>query len=178
MIVSSVQYLAKKKIGALIVLVGKNHVERFLEGGYPIDGKFSEPLLLSIFDTRTPGHDGAVVIENGLITKFGAHLPLSDDFKKFGNLGTRHTAGLGLSERTDALVLIVSEERGTITVARHGDLKVVNVEKLKYEIGIFLDELSPVDHEGVFTRAIKYDRRYKLFALALALVLRIILVKK
>ncbi len=176
-IVNSVKYLAKKKIGALIVLVGKQHVERFLEGGYSIDGKVSEPLILSIFDTRTPGHDGAVVIENGLIKKFGTHLPLADDFKKFGNLGTRHTAGLGLSEVSDALVIIVSEERGTITVARHSNLKVVDLDGLKYEINTFLDEISPAGEEGVITRLVKYDQRYKIASVAIALILRIILIK-
>ena len=178
MIVNSVQYLAKKKIGALIVLVARQHIERFLEGGYQIDGKVSEPLILSIFDTRTPGHDGAVVIENGLIKKFGTHLPLSDNFKKFGNLGTRHTAGLGLSERSDALVIIVSEERGTITIARHSALRVVDLEKLKYEIKGFLDELSPVDEGSVLTRLIKYDQKYKIVSIVAALLLRVILVGK
>ena len=177
-IVNSTQYFAKKKIGALIVLVGKQHVERFIDGGYIMDGKVSEPLILSIFDTRTPGHDGAVVIENGLIKKFGTHLPLSEDFKRFGNLGTRHTAGLGLSERTDALVIIVSEERGVISIARNSNLKVVDLEKLKYEINLFLDELSPINKESVLTRLIKYDQRYKIVSIVIALILRIILVKK
>lgn len=177
MVVNSVRYFAKKKIGALIVLTGKQHVDRFFEGGYLMDGKVSEPLLLSIFDTRTPGHDGAVIIDNGLIKKFGTHLPLSEDFKKFGNLGTRHTAGLGLSERTDALVIIVSEERGTISIARHGDLRVVDLEKLTYEIKVFLDELSPKDKESVFMRLIKYDRKYKVISFVIALILRMILIK-
>lgn len=177
MVANSVKYFAKKKIGALIVLVGKQHVGRFFEGGYVMDGKVSEPLLLSIFDTRTPGHDGAVVIENGLIKKFGTHLPLSENFKKYGNLGTRHTAGLGLSERTDALVIIVSEERGTITVARHGILKVVDMEKLAYEIKIFLDELSPQNREGVALRLLKYDQKYKAISFLIALILRIALIR-
>ncbi|MDO8493569.1 MAG: diadenylate cyclase [bacterium] len=178
MVVNSAKYFAKKKIGALMVLVGKQHVDRFFEGGYVMDGKVSEPLLLSIFDNRTPGHDGAVVIENGLIKKFGAHLPLSENFKKYGNIGTRHTAGLGLSERTDALVIIVSEERGTITVARHGELRVVDLEKLSYEIKIFLDELSPLDRDGVIMRLIKYDQKYKAISFAIALLLRLLLIKK
>jgi len=177
-IANSTKYLAKKKIGALIILSGRHQVDRFLEGGYQIDGQFSEPLLLSIFDTRTPGHDGAVVIENGLIKKFGTHLPLSDNFKRFGNLGTRHAAGLGLSERTDALVVIVSEERGTITVARGGELHIVDLEKLKYEIKSFLDELFPTDRESMLTRIIKYDRRDKIAALLVALFLRFVLIGK
>ena len=178
MVANSVKYFAKKKIGALIVLTGKQHVERFFEGGYVMDGKVSEPLLLSIFDTRTPGHDGAVIIDNGLIKKFGTHLPLSENFKKYGNLGTRHTAGLGLSERTDALIIIVSEERGTITIARHGVLKIVDTEKLAYEIKVFLDELSPLGKEGMLMKLVKYDRRYKAISFIIALLLRIVLIRK
>ncbi len=176
-IINSVQHLAKKKIGALIVISGHQRMERFLEGGYAIDGKVSEPLILSIFNTKTPGHDGAVIIENGLIKKFGVHLPLSEDFKRYGNLGTRHTAGLGLSERTDAFVIIVSEERGSITISRNSNMKVVDVEKLKYELNIFLDELSPMDKEGVFTRLVKYDKRDKVASLLIALILRFLLLK-
>ncbi len=176
MVTNSIKYFSKKKIGALIVLVGRNHAERFFEGGYKMNGMVSEPLLLSIFDTRTPGHDGAVIIENGLITKFGAHLPLSENFKKYGNLGTRHTAGLGLSERTDALIIIVSEERGTISIARNGVLKVVDSEKLAYEIKMFLDELSPEGRESFLTRLVKYDRRYKVASFLIALILRFLLV--
>lgn len=176
-IINSVHYFAKKKIGALIVLVGKQHIERYLEGGFRMDGMVSEPLILSIFDNRTPGHDGAVVIENGLITKFGTHLPLSDNFKKFGNLGTRHTAGLGLSERCDALTIIVSEERGTISLARNASIKVVNLDTLKFEINKFLDELSPEEKESVWIRLIKYNKKDKILSLAIALLLRIFLIK-
>ncbi|MBI3632303.1 MAG: diadenylate cyclase [Candidatus Vogelbacteria bacterium] len=177
-IINSVQYFAKKKIGALIVLAGKQHVERYLDGGYVLDGQVSEPLILSIFDTRTPGHDGAVLIDNGLIKKFGAHLPLSENFRKFGNLGTRHTAALGLSERSDALIIVVSEERGTITLARNSNLKIVNAEQLKIEISHFLDELAPPEkEENIILRIFKYNKRDKIISVIVALLLRILLIK-
>ncbi len=177
-IVNSVAHFAKKKIGALIILEGKHHVERYFEGGYELNGMVSEPLILSIFDTRTPGHDGAVLIENGLVKKFGAHLPLSENFKKYGNLGTRHTAGLGLSERSDAFIIIVSEERGTVTMARNAALKVVSLDQLKFEIGQFLDELAPPEkEENILIRLFKYNNRDKIISIITALLLRILLIK-
>ncbi|MEK7066207.1 MAG: diadenylate cyclase [Patescibacteria group bacterium] len=175
---NSVQYLAKKKIGALIVLAGRQHIDRHLEGGYPIDGIVSEPLILSLFDPRTPGHDGAVILEANLIKKFGVHLPLSENFKKFGNLGTRHTAGLGLSEKSDALIIIVSEERGTITIADQGTMKVVTLDELTHEVTKFLDELLPENKETILHSLFTHNQRDKILALGTALLLRIILIGK
>ncbi|MBI3633067.1 MAG: diadenylate cyclase [Candidatus Vogelbacteria bacterium] len=177
-LINSVQHFAKKKIGALIVLEGKQHVERYLDGGYELNGMVSEPLILSIFDTRTPGHDGAVLIENGQIKKFGAHLPLSENFKKFGNLGTRHTAGLGLSERSDAFIIIVSEERGSVTIARNANLRIVTLDQLKFEISQFLDELAPPEkEENILLRMFKYNKKDKVISLFTALLLRVLLIK-
>lgn len=175
---NSVRYLAKKKIGALIVLTGRQQIDRFLDGGYAVDGIVSEPLILSLFDPRTPGHDGAVILETNLIKKFGVHLPLSEDYKKFGNLGTRHTAGLGLSERSDALIIIVSEERGTITVAKQGNMKVVNLDELSHEITSFLDELHPEGRETIMHSLIAHNQRDKIISLIVAILLRIILIGK
>jgi uncharacterized protein (TIGR00159 family) len=114
--------LAKNKTGALIVLRGKDPLERHITGGIQLDGKVSAPLLRSIFDPHSPGHDGAVLVENGQISRFAAHLPLSKDIRQTANVGTRHSAALGLAELCDALCLVVSEERGTVSVARDGRL--------------------------------------------------------
>ncbi|HEX2226796.1 MAG TPA: diadenylate cyclase CdaA [Candidatus Binatia bacterium] len=114
--------LARNKIGALIVLRGTDPLERHITGGIPLDGKVSAPLLWSIFDPHSPGHDGAVLVENGQITRFAAHLPLSKDISQTAQVGTRHSAALGLAELCDALCLVVSEERGTVSVARDGRL--------------------------------------------------------
>lgn len=114
--------LAEKRHGALIAIHGKEAWSRQIEGGVWLDGIVSVPLLLSLFDPASAGHDGAVLLKGDIVTQFGAHLPLS----AAGPLkGTRHAAGLGLSERCDAFVIIVSEERGTISVARHGTLSEV-----------------------------------------------------
>jgi uncharacterized protein (TIGR00159 family) len=114
--------LARNKVGALIVMRGKDPLERHITGGIPLGGKVSAPLLRSIFDPHSPGHDGAVLVEDGEITFFAAHLPLSKDLQQTAQMGTRHSAALGLAELCDALCLVVSEERGTVSVARDGRL--------------------------------------------------------
>jgi len=111
--------LAKAKIGALIVLPGREPLERHLEGGVYLNGRLSEPLLMSLFDPSSAGHDGAVVVRANQVLRFGAHLPLSTDWDGLGQGGTRHAAALGLAERSDAFCLVVSEERGSVSIA-HG----------------------------------------------------------
>ena len=123
-IIESVAEFATKKVGAIIVLQGRDPLERHLKGGYDLDGTITQPLLASIFDPHSIGHDGAVVIQGNRVIKFGCHLPLSHDADKFGKYGLRHTAALGLSERCDALCIVVSEERGTISVVQDGKMMV------------------------------------------------------
>jgi diadenylate cyclase len=122
-IVEALTYLAQRNIGALMVFPGVQVIDGLLQGGIPLDGQVSTPLLLSIFDPSSPGHDGAIIVEADRIRKFSVHLPLAERFEQYGNLGTRHRAALGLSERSDALVVAVSEERGTISVAYGGELR-------------------------------------------------------
>jgi DNA integrity scanning protein DisA with diadenylate cyclase activity len=107
-------------MGALIVIPGRESIERHTEGGIEIDARLSEPLLLSLFDPNSPGHDGAVVIQGSRISAFAVHLPLST---VPAGRGTRHAAALGLAERCDALCVVVSEERGTISLAREGAIR-------------------------------------------------------
>jgi uncharacterized protein (TIGR00159 family) len=124
-VVRVAERFAKEKTGMLVVFAGSESLGRHLSGGFDLYGKISEPLLESIFDASSPGHDGALVIEGKTITKFGVHLPLSQDFGQIEIYGTRHSAGLGIAEVSDALAVIVSEEKGTISVARDGVLKSV-----------------------------------------------------
>ena len=122
-ITEAVAKMADSKTGALLVLKGKENIDRHVHGGIPLEGKVSIPLLHSIFNPKAPGHDGAVILEGERIVRFGAHLPLSTKLDKLSGGGTRHAAALGLAEHCDALVVVVSEERGTISIARDGSLR-------------------------------------------------------
>jgi diadenylate cyclase len=143
-LVRTIADFAKERVGALIVIRGNDPLERHITGGIPLDGRVSEPLLKSLFDPHSPGHDGAVIVESNRITRFAAHLPLSKNLSQLGNLGTRHSAALGLAELTDALCIVASEERGTVSVARDGRLrKTENFQELGRVIQNFLNNKFP-----------------------------------
>lgn len=130
-IISDVAFtMAQQHRGALIVLPGKDTVKAWTSEGIQLDAKPSFPLLMSIFDPHSPGHDGAVIIENGRATSFAVKLPLSKSLVLSEEYGTRHHAGLGLSEVTDALVIAVSEERGTVTVFSQGTVEKIPSKKM------------------------------------------------
>lgn len=114
-ILKALASLASRHIGALIVLVRRHPVDHLLQVGTDIDAKVTSELLNSIFLPYSPIHDGAVIINKGKITKAGCLLPLSHNPDIAKSFGTRHRAALGLSESTDALVLVVSEETGKIS---------------------------------------------------------------
>ncbi|MFQ5699770.1 MAG: diadenylate cyclase [Myxococcota bacterium] len=128
--------LARRKVGALVVLPGRQPLERHLQGGVRLDGRLSTALLSSLFDPHSDGHDGAVLIENRQVLRFGAHLPLSRGPTAPG-LGTRHSAALGLVERSDAVCLVVSEERGRVSLAALGRLREATTPS---ELGRWIDE--------------------------------------
>lgn len=126
--------LAKKRVGALMVIQGNDPLDRHLNGGIPLNGAASEPLLESLFDPHSPGHDGAVVIKDDRVAMFGCHLPLSVNTAHHGNMGLRHTAALGLTERSDALCVVVSEERGSISVSDGESLSIVPGASTLHEV--------------------------------------------
>lgn len=154
-VVGAVRRLAADRTGALIVVPGREPLERHVEGGIVLDGRLSEPLLLSIFDSHSPGHDGAVTIEGDRVTRFALHLPLSTDVVQLGGTGTRHAAALGLAERSDALCIVVSEERGTVSIARDGRLvRLTGPEALAAELRRFLQRVSTNPETGTRLRRI------------------------
>lgn len=122
-LVRTLARLAHRKIGALVVIQGKEPLDRLLDGGISLEGHLSEPLLVSLFDPHSPGHDGALLVAGDRILRYAVHLPLSGDHAQLDDRGTRHAAALGLAERSDALAIVVSEERGIVSVARNGKLR-------------------------------------------------------
>ena len=115
--------LSRNKIGALMVFERETGLDDYIETGIPIDGLISTALFENIFIPNTPLHDGAVIIRGDRIAAASCLLPLTESRNLSQELGTRHRAAIGLSEQTDALVLVVSEETGTISQARGGALQ-------------------------------------------------------
>ena len=167
--------LAKKRIGALIVLTGIDPLERHINGGIVLDGIVSEALLESIFDPHSIGHDGAVVISGTRIKMFGCHLPLSMETAKYGNIGLRHTAALGLSERVDALCIVISEESGTISVGQSGTLtKIPNAAALHEVVERYYLHKSPTQKSHPAFGWVKENTPEKIIALSLACILWVV----
>jgi uncharacterized protein (TIGR00159 family) len=178
-IVSAVSEMAKNKVGALIVFPGKSPIDDIVQGGFLLDGKISTQVILSIFDTNTPGHDGAMLIENFRINKFGLHLPLAENFKNFSRMGTRHRAGIGITEQTDALAIIVSEERGEISIAKNGEIKKVeDLEKLLSVIKKYTHENADNENnKSLWNFIVVSNFNTKFIAFTIAIILKILLIK-
>ena len=121
-IVRACMSLSRQKIGALIVLEGNTGLNDIIESGTEIDGYVTAELLINIFIPNTPLHDGAVVIRNEKVLAAGVFLPLTQNINLDRELGTRHRAALGISERSDALVVVVSEETGLISICSNGEI--------------------------------------------------------
>ena len=176
-LVRTLDGLAREKIGAIIVLRGKDPIVRHLVGGTDLDGEISEPLLRSIFDPNSPGHDGAVIIQASRITEFSTHLPLSKNIRMLQGRGTRHAAALGLSELTDALCLVVSEELGTISMARNGTIKRArDADDLQATIESFLEEVAPTRDAKTWSGFFRRNLREKAIAIFVTIVLWIFFV--
>lgn len=114
--------LARTKTGALMVIEGDVRLNEFINTGIYVDSAISSELLINIFEPNTPLHDGAVIIRNNRIVAATCYLPLSDNMRLSKELGTRHRAGIGISEMSDSLTIIVSEETGKVSIAKDGKL--------------------------------------------------------
>lgn len=131
-IVKSVISMSKNKIGALIAIEKEVSLKNYAESGIGLDAVLTSELLVTTFMPNTPFHDGGAILQGGRVVAVGCLFPLSQSQKLSKTLGTRHRAGLGLSEETDALVIVVSEETGNISIMNQGKVSLgVDEEKLK-----------------------------------------------
>ena len=154
----AVSDMSREKVGALIVIERTTKLGEYIKSGVPIDAALSAHLMRNIFFDKAPLHDGAVIVRSGRICAAGCFLPLStrDDIDK--NLGTRHRAGIGVSEISDAVVIIVSEETGAISVAIGGELeRNYNYVTLKQE----LNKKLSVTNQGEKENQKKHGKKEK-----------------
>ncbi|HSX39457.1 MAG TPA: diadenylate cyclase [Candidatus Saccharimonadales bacterium] len=174
-IVQSCVQMAQDKIGALVVIQGRDALETFIEGGIALDGVISEEVILSLFDPTSEGHDGALIINNNRISKFGTHLPMSTNFNEIGKHGTRHSAALGLTENSDALSIVVSEEKGKISVCKDGKLKTLNdYSDLETEINKYIQTKFGRRTENIIEHIVHHNIKLKIVALGFAIVVWIL----
>ena len=143
--VKACEIMSKEKVGALIVFARNSRLEEYFKTGTMIDGQVSEQLIRNVFFPKASLHDGAMIVRDGRVTAAGCVLPLSESSRISADLGTRHRAAVGISEVTDAVTVVVSEETGAISVAVGGMLKrhlaPQTLEKL------LRNELCPEDKE-------------------------------
>ena len=118
----AIQYMSKRRIGALISIQMNTGLEDYIETGIDLDAEVTGELLINIFIPNTPLHDGAVIIRNNKVAVAAAYLPLSESNLIPKELGTRHRAAVGISEVTDALTIVVSEETGGVTITKNSEL--------------------------------------------------------
>ena len=121
-LVKTAVQLSKDKTGALIVVEHDTPLGEYINTGISIDAVVTQQLLINIFEKNTPLHDGAVIIKDNRVVAATCYLPLTDNGSLEKNLGTRHRAGLGISEVTDSMTIIVSEETGEVSIAYRGQL--------------------------------------------------------
>ena len=155
-IMNAVDYLRKARIGALIVIERDISLNKYIERSKKIYADISSELIISIFFPRNPLHDGGVIIQGDKITSAGAVFPVSISNKINKRLGTRHRAAVGISEETDAIALVVSEETGRVSIATNGELnynlssddaRMILIEELSPKREILLDDEFDADEE-------------------------------
>ena len=155
-IVDAVASLSRQSIGALIVLEKETGLNELVETGTKIDGTVSSDILINIFIPNTPLHDGAVIIKDDKIKAAGCFLPLTENASLSQDLGTRHRAALGVSEKSDCLAIVVSEETGSISIAENGSLaRYLDVKTLKQ---ILVDMYKPKEEQPSIFARIRWGR--------------------
>lgn len=148
-IISASYEMGRARTGALIVLENESSLEEFERTGIKVDGIVSSQLLVNIFEHNTPLHDGAVIVRGDRVQSATCYLPLSDNRSLSKDLGTRHRAGIGISEVTDATVIIVSEETGKVSVAQNGELfRSLDVSGLRKKLEFSQNKKEPVNKKS------------------------------
>lgn len=137
-IVEASLLMSEKKWGALIVIQRETGLRSYKEAGIQLKAEVSTPLLLSIFNPNSSMHDGAVILQNTLIEAAGCILPLTESQMISPEMGTRHRAALGITEESDALVVVISEERGSISIAENGRFTSLDIDEM--ELRRYLNE--------------------------------------
>ena len=155
--VMACEVMSRERVGALIVFAREARLEEYFRTGTQIDGQVSEQLIRNIFFPKASLHDGAMIIRDGRVAAAGCVLPLSDSSRLSADLGTRHRAGVGMSEASDAVVVIVSEETGTISVAVGGMLKRHLAPKTLERL--LRHELCPTEAEAEQNLALKLKQK-------------------
>lgn len=170
LIADSLIKLAQERCGAILVFPGKEPIKEKISGGYQLNAVPSTPLILSIFDPNSPGHDGAVIIEGNKLTQFGVRLPMSQSARLSEDYGTRHHAAMGLAEQTDALALVVSEERGKVSIFTNGEMRPArNAEEITTAI------VNHQRHMGFLRRDnVPKIRKRTIFQIAASLIIAVI----
>jgi len=152
----SIQYWQEHRTGALIVFEQQEPVSAVTTDGVALNADLSSELLINLFFINTPLHDGAVVVKNGKVVSAGVILPLTRDARLNWKYGTRHRAAIGMSECTDALVLVVSEENGDISLVRDGQIQTFHsLKDLPEKLAEFLKPLIQKPRSGNFWKRVK-----------------------
>lgn len=154
---NAIQYMSKRRIGALITIQRNTGLEDYMETGIPIDAETTGELLINIFIPNTPLHDGAVIIKDGRIAVAAAYLPLSDSNTIPKKLGTRHRAAVGISEVTDAITIVVSEETGGVTITNNNRI-MLDLSREEYMKFLRAQFVQPAVKEG--TRLQKFFKHF------------------
>ena len=158
--VKSVEYMSPRKIGALVAIQRVRTLQEYIATGIPLDSKISAELLINIFIPNTPLHDGAVIIRDNRIAVTSAYLPLTERTGISKEFGTRHRAAIGLSEVSDALTFIVSEETGGISITYNGVFKHnLSLEEFEAELRALL--LPVVEEKVTFKDRLLGGRKYE-----------------
>ncbi len=160
--------LARDNVGGLIVLIQNDAITELIQGGIPLGAQVSRELLEALFQKCSPLHDGAVVIDGNIATRAGAVLPLTSRADVPSYFGTRHRAAMGLSDRSDAVVVVVSEQRGAVTLMR--DRRILEMHSSEHLAGKLgkLDPRPDVSRPARLWRALTRNMRFKLAALGTA----------